>query len=200
MRRALATIHLPVSRLAGGCRKNRRSGTTRRWYLLLIHTSRFPKQNKTMATRRRAREMVLQLLYEADINPSRDTDASFAFLLARMQKRRKLAEFAAELLAGTLQHRADIDERLTALTTNWSLDRMAVIDRNILRLGGYEILFAGTPGSVAITEAISLANRYGDKNSPRFINGVLDRVLKRGHAPVKRLQTDTLSESGEAVP
>lgn len=131
-----------------------------------------------MATRRRAREMVLQMLYEADINPGREREAAYAFLRSRMQGRKALTKFADQLLAGTLEHRDAIDRQLAKLSTNWSLQRMPVIDRNILRLGAYEILYTETPGSVAISEALTLAARYGEKNSPRFINGVLDRILK----------------------
>ncbi len=131
-----------------------------------------------MSTRRRAREIVLQLLYEADINDSRDTESRRAFIRSRMQGRKALTDFACELLAGTLEHRDAIDQHLSALATNWTLPRMPVVDRNVLRLGGYEILFADTPGRVAVNESIVLAKRYGDTNSPRFVNGILDRLMK----------------------
>ncbi len=131
-----------------------------------------------MSTRRRAREIVLQLLYEADINDTRDADSARRFIRSRMQGRKALTEFANELFQGTLAHRAQIDEHLAKLATNWTLPRMPVIDRNVLRLGGYEILFSDTPGRVAVNESIVLAKRYGDKNSPRFVNGVLDRLMK----------------------
>ncbi|QDS92332.1 hypothetical protein FF011L_10740 [Roseimaritima multifibrata] len=131
-----------------------------------------------MATRRRAREIVLQLLYEADLNPGREPESSYAFVKSRMQGRKGLSDYSVGLLSGTLEHREAIDARISELTTNWSLSRMPITDRNILRLGAYEILYGGTPGSVAITEAIALASRYGDKNSPRFVNGILDKVFK----------------------
>ena len=131
-----------------------------------------------MSTRRRAREIVLQLLYEADMNDSRDADASLRFIRSRLQGRKGLTQFAGELLSGTLRHRVEIDACLSSLATRWSLPRMAVTDRNILRLGAYELLFTETPGTVAVNEAIVLAKRYGDKNSPRFVNGILDRLLK----------------------
>lgn len=131
-----------------------------------------------MSTRRRAREIVLQLLYEADMNPTRDDDAAGRFIRSRLQGRKALTEFARGLLAGTLQNRDQIDRQLDQLATHWTLPRMPVTDRNILRLGAYEILFADTPGRVAVNEAIELAKRYGDKNSPRFVNGVLDRLYK----------------------
>lgn len=131
-----------------------------------------------MATRRRAREIVLQLLYEADLNPHRDAAAARAFIRSRMQGRKGLTDFADELLQGTLRQRPQVDAEISKLATHWSLSRMAVTDRNVLRLGGYEIMFGGTPGRVAVNEAVVLAKRYGDRNSPRFVNGVLDRLMR----------------------
>lgn len=138
-----------------------------------------------MSTRRRAREIVLQLLYEADVNDSRDPEAARRFIRSRMQGRKALTEFACTLLKGTLEHREQIDELLAKLATNWTLPRMPVVDRNVLRLGAYEIMFGDTPGRVAVNESIVLAKRYGDKNSPRFVNGVLDRLLKDSEQEIK---------------
>lgn len=131
-----------------------------------------------MATRRRAREIVLQLLYEADLNPHRDAEQSRAFIRSRMQGRKGLTQFADDLLRGTLEHRERIDLEISKLATHWSLTRMAVTDRNVLRLGAFEIMFGDTPGRVAVNEAVVLAKRYGDRNSPRFVNGVLDRLMR----------------------
>lgn len=135
-----------------------------------------------MSSRRRAREIVLQLLYEADMDNGRDEDAARSFIRSRLQGRKGLTNFAHELLLGTLQHKSAIDEHLTRLATRWSLSRMAVADRNVLRLGAYEILFGETPGRVAVNEAIVLAKRYGDRDSPRFVNGILDRLLKESES------------------
>jgi N utilization substance protein B len=131
-----------------------------------------------MSTRRRAREIVLQLLYEADTNARRELESSRQFIRSRLQGRKALTDFACQLLAGTLEHQPQIDAKLTELATHWTLPRMPVVDRNVLRLGAYEILHSETPGRVAVNEAIILAKRYGDTNSPRFVNGVLDRLLK----------------------
>jgi len=130
-----------------------------------------------MSSRRRAREVVLQLLYEADMNDSRNPAEARKFIRSRMQGRTALTDFASDLLQGTLEHRDEVDLRLAQLATRWSLSRMPVVDRNILRLGGYEILFGETPDRVAVNEAILLAKRYGDKNSQRFVNGILDRLM-----------------------
>lgn len=131
-----------------------------------------------MSTRRRAREIVLQLLYEADVNGTRQPDESRQFIRSRMQGRKALTEFAFKLLEGTIERRAEIDVHLSKIATHWTLPRMPVVDRNVLRLGAYEILFAETPSRVAVNESVVLAKRYGDKNSPRFVNGVLDRLMK----------------------
>ena len=112
-----------------------------------------------MSTRRRAREIVLQLLYESDINDSRDADAARRFIRSRLQGRKALTEFACGLLQGTLQRRDEIDQQLAALATNWTLPRMPVVDRNILRLGAYEVIYGDTPGRVAVNESIVLAKR-----------------------------------------
>lgn len=136
-----------------------------------------------MATRRRAREIVLQLLYEADINPHRDQESARAFIRSRLQGRKALTDFADDLLRGTLAKRAAIDAKIGALATNWTLSRMAITDRNVLRLGAYEILYGDTPDRVAVNEAVVLSKRYGDRNSPRFVNGVLDRLMRDQASP-----------------
>ena len=142
-----------------------------------------------MSNRRRAREITLQLLYEADVaGEARSPEAAKKFVRSRMQGRRGLTEFACGILRGTLDKRDAIDTTLGELSTNWKVSRMAVIDRNILRMGGYEIGYGDTPPRVAINEAIILAKRYGDASSPRFVNGVLDRWMKEkeGRRPAKR--------------
>jgi N utilization substance protein B len=86
------------------------------------------------------------------------------------------------LLSGVRRNRAEIDACLRTWAEHWTLERMAVIDRNILRIGAYEILYTDTPGQVAINEAVELAKRYGGKQSAQFVNGILDRLLKEYRA------------------
>ena len=131
-----------------------------------------------MPRRSRAREVVLQILYEDDLNPSRNMAASDQFLSRRLNQDEALIEFARSLLSGVRRNRTELDELLAARADNWSLNRMAVTDRNVLRLGAFEILYAETPGRVAINEAVELAKRYGARQSSQFVNGVLDRLLK----------------------
>jgi transcription antitermination protein NusB len=131
-----------------------------------------------MTTRRRAREIVLQVLFEEDLNPDQDQQVADQFLVNRMHGNRPLVEFSRRLVSAVRQHRKELDRNLSAHATNWSVRRMAAIDRNILRLGAYELLHTDTPGRVVINEAVELAKRYGDRQSSQFVNGILDRVLR----------------------
>ncbi len=144
-----------------------------------------------MSTRRRAREIVLQLLYEDDLNPEQDTKVADLFLVKRLAGNRPLVMFARKLLAEVLAKRSEIDKAISAAAVNWSVRRMAAIDRNILRLGTYEILFTETPGRVVINEAIEIAKRYGDRQSGQFVNGILDRLLQEKSAQTEQLSLAT---------
>ena len=130
-----------------------------------------------MSRRSRAREIVLQVLYQDDLNSDQPEDIRLRFINARLNQDRSLVEFAEDLLAGVRQHRDAVDQQLEAIARNWKLSRMAATDRNVLRLGAYEILFTETPDRVVVNEAIELAKRYGTNNSSQFVNGVLDRLM-----------------------
>lgn len=130
-----------------------------------------------MPRRSRARQVVLQLLYEDDLNPQHNMAASDQFLRRRLQEDPELVRFARSLVSGVRRNRRELDQMLADRADNWSLDRMAATDRNVLRLGAYEILYADTPGRVAINEAVELAKRFGTRQSAQFVNGVLDRLL-----------------------
>ena len=132
-----------------------------------------------MARRSRAREIVLQVLYEDDLNPDRSPEVADRFLVSRLAGDEELVDFARSLVAGVRKHRPEIDGLLVERADNWTMERMAVTDRNILRLGAYEMLYGGTPERVAINEAVELAKRYGGKQSPHFVNGVLDRFIHK---------------------
>jgi N utilization substance protein B len=129
-----------------------------------------------MAKRSRAREVALQLLFQRDHNPGVGRAAVERFAADRLHDA-ALAAFALGLVDGVVAHLEEIDRRLGAAAENWRLPRMAAVDRNVLRLGAYELLFASdTPPSVVLNEAIELARRYGSADSPGFVNGVLDRL------------------------
>ena len=110
-----------------------------------------------------------------------------------MRQDEDLVNFAKDLLRGVRIHRREVDEKLSQLAANWSLGRMAAPDRNALRIGAFEILFADTPGRVAVNEAVELAKKFGSKHSAPFVNGVLDRLM---HSP--DLDPSTSDESPES--
>jgi len=132
-----------------------------------------------MTRRSRAREVALQLLFQRDLNPHVPREAIEQFARDRLGNPTAEA-FCLALYDGVLRHIKDIDSRIAAASENWKLHRMAACDRNVLRLGTYEIVHATpqTPGPVALDEAIELVRRYGSEDSPSFVNGVLDKVFR----------------------
>ena len=137
-----------------------------------------------MTRRSRGREVALQVLYQIEQNPGVPVTEVHQFINRRTLGEQKLAEFTAALIAGVREHQARIDAMIQEVAENWRLDRMAAIDRNILRLGAYEVLFCPeVPAKVAINEALELAKRYSTSQSSRFVNGILDRVLQLHAVP-----------------
>jgi len=130
-----------------------------------------------MTRRSRAREIALQVLYQTEQNAGLDTEEIRRFVERRLRGDRRLSEFAENLVAGVQAHQPRIDALISEVAENWRLDRMAAIDRNILRLGAFEMLFCPeVPTKVAINEALELAKRYSTAQSSRFVNGILDRL------------------------
>ncbi len=118
-----------------------------------------------MSRRRKAREVALQVLYQDDLN-SRTSPAVGDQFIQRRLRSEELVQFSRDLVAGVRRHRAQIDEVIERTAAHWSFGRMAATDRNLLRLGAYEILYAETPDRVAINEAVDLAKRYGSASPP----------------------------------
>jgi transcription antitermination protein NusB len=133
-----------------------------------------------MAKRSKAREVALQVLYEDDLNPGQEPMERTEFLRSRLQEDADLVGFAQSLIDGVRRNRSELDLLLVKTAENWSLERMAATDRNVLRLGAYEILFTETPAAVAINEAVELAKRFGAAQSAPFVNGILDKFIE-GH-------------------
>ena len=131
-----------------------------------------------MARRSRAREVALQALFQEDLNPQESLKLLSRFLATRL-KSEELRDFARQLVMGVKRNQVELDKLLEAKAKNWSLSRMAATDRNVLRLGAYEIRYAETPDPVAIDEAIELAKRFGSANSSQFVNGILDQLLEK---------------------
>jgi len=135
----------------------------------------------------RARELTLQALYQHDLVEDRTLEQLLSFCARTAPD--DVMPLASRLLQGCIEHQSTLDKLIGRTAENWKLERMAVSDRNILRLAVYEVLFRPeTPPKVAINEAIELAKRYSTENSPTFVNGVLDRIYST-HV-VDRIQPD----------
>ena len=129
-----------------------------------------------MTRRSRAREVALQLLFGQDHNPQPQRAEIERFVRERLREP-QLRDFCLGLYDGVLAHLADIDQRISAAAENWRLQRMATVDRNVLRLGAHELLQRPeTPPAAVLNEAIELARRFGTADSPAFVNGVLDKL------------------------
>ena len=144
-----------------------------------------------MTRRSRGREVALQVLYQVEQNCGVPPEEVRSFIQRRLLDDRKLCEFTEILISGVKEHQAQIDSIISSVAENWRLDRMAAIDRNILRLGAFEMLFCpDVPAKVAINEALELAKRYSTAQSSRFVNGILDRVLQwQVQEPMEPAQT-----------
>lgn len=129
-----------------------------------------------MSRRSRARAIALQVLFQDDLNPGHNPCETDAFLQRRLRGG-ELTEFARSLVAGVRRNRQELDALLGKTADNWGLERMAATDRNVLRLGAFELLYTDTPGPVVIDEAVDLAKRYGSAHSSQFVNGILDKLL-----------------------
>ena len=132
-----------------------------------------------MGARRKARELAVQMLYQYDL--SGNLPETIVSTFEELQKSKpNTREFATKIFHGTVAHIATIDEMIQQQADNWRLSRMAVVDRNIIRLSVYEFLHEDdTPKLVIIDEAIEIAKKFGTEKSSQFINGILDGILKR---------------------
>ncbi|MGA1796283.1 MAG: transcription antitermination factor NusB [bacterium] len=131
-----------------------------------------------MGKRRKAREFALQVLFQQDI--TRDNwEESLNLFWEITPADPEVIEFTTTLVKGTIEHLHEIDDLIRRFAQNWDINRMAIVDRNLLRFSIYELLyFEGIPPKVTINEAIELAKIFGTKDSGRFINGILDRICK----------------------
>ena len=134
-----------------------------------------------MGSRRKSRILAVQALYSWDMTAC-EPDALYAFPWRSPTVAEDTLTFARLLVAGTLEHIDEIDRHITAQLEHWDFSRLARVDLAILRVSGYELLFQGdTPATVTIDEAIGIAKEFSDRDSFRFINGVLDGIRKRSN-------------------
>jgi transcription antitermination protein NusB len=133
-----------------------------------------------MGSRRKARECALQMLFAADVAemPADDVVRSYWAELGETDLDETAREFATRLAAQTLSNLELLDERIRSRAEHWRISRMAVVDRNILRLAVYEFLYEPTPRTVAINEALEIARRFSTYEATQFINGILDAIKR----------------------
>jgi N utilization substance protein B len=154
------------------------------------------------ASRRRSRQAALQMLYAVDV-AQRGGPAQRARLAADVFETAsvhvELPEgarvFAKELVTGVTERLAELDAAIVRHARNWRLERMAAVDRNVLRLGAWEILYGGAPPEIAIDEAVELARRFGGERSPAFVNGILDAIFRE-----RRDAAEPGGSGGEGTP
>ena len=138
----------------------------------------FEKSGKSSGTRRKARECALQMLFAADLvhNESNILTDDFWNELGETDIDEKTRDFSNNLVHGTLKHLEVIDDRVRTRAEHWRIERMAIVDRNVLRLAVYEFLFEDTPHTVVINEGLEIARRFSTFEATQFINGILDAI------------------------
>ena len=137
-----------------------------------------------MASRRRARERALQIMFLWDSRKESADDAIQAYYDGLYSEEKLERDpFVSELVRGTVEHLAEIDDRITRHAEHWRMERMPAVDRNILRVAVYEMTRGGTPAPVSIDEALELARKFSGEESVQFVNGVLDAVRRETSQP-----------------
>lgn len=129
-----------------------------------------------MGTRHQARERALQILFQHDIHGK--AGVRLEEFWTEYPTTDELKAFAEQLVKGVLEHKKDLDAVIAKYATNWTVSRMPIVDRNILRAGLYEFLWMDdVPANVTMDEAVELAKSFGDEEASKFVNGILDKVL-----------------------
>ena len=137
-----------------------------------------------MGKRRKARELALQFLYQLDLQGEAEPSRQLPEFWGRHPVDQEVRSFAEQLVRGTKLHQGKIDELIAHYAEHWDLERMAVVDRNILREGIFELLWMSeVPPKVVINEALEIAKKFSTHESSSFINGILDRVHKELRPP-----------------
>lgn len=129
-------------------------------------------------SRRLAREAALRVLFQVEVGRD-ELDAAIAYNASELDLDDKALRFTEKLARGVMKHRSELDELLNSYAVDWTIERMAYVDRNVLRLAAFEMLYDDeTPAGVAINEAVELAKRYGTDDSGKFVNGILGNIAR----------------------
>ncbi len=129
-----------------------------------------------MGKRRRARELAVQVLFHMEYNGGEPEEA-FELVCTHFEAPESVQPFSKDLVKGVIEHKEEVDSRIRRASRNWKLERMSRVDRSVLRLATYEILFRDDiPPKVSIDEAVELGKKFGSDDSAAFINGILDNI------------------------
>ncbi len=152
-----------------------------------------------MGSRRKARECALQMLFAADVSQTSPDDLVKTYWaeLGDAEIEEPARDFATRLAMGTLAHTTELDERIRLRAEHWRISRMAIVDRNILRLAVYEFLHEPTPRTVAINEALEIARRFSTYEATQFINGILDAIKRDLDEHQPQTSVDLTADSDE---
>jgi N utilization substance protein B len=144
-----------------------------------------------MGTRRSGREAAIQFLYQYDTHKPEKLDVALAAFWKQSEEKKAVCDFAEDLLRGAIGKLPEVDAKIRGLADNWDFERLAVVDRNILRLAIYEMLHRPEiPPVVSINEAIEIAKKFSTAESGKFVNGLLDKVKKDLLRPARQAAGD----------
>ena len=153
-----------------------------------------------MGSRRKARECALQMLFAADVAGTRGDQLARTFWseLTDDELEPGAQDFATRLAMGALAHLEEVDERIKSRAEHWRISRMALVDRNLLRLAVYEFLHEATPRTVTINEALEIARRFSTYEATQFINGILDAIKRDLDQDSPEAETTAPEAAGDA--
>jgi len=152
-----------------------------------------------MSRRTKSRQAAIQILFQDDFNPDHSRDQDRKYLVEHLADDLELIDLAWLMIDGVRQKTAKIDAMVDQAADNWNLNRISSIEHNIIRLAIFEAKYFGTPVAVAIDEAIRSAKKFGGKESPRFVNGVLDRILCTGKETQQNSVATEVEGASQAV-
>ncbi len=156
-----------------------------------------------MGARRKARECALQMLFQYDLSRQPVDELIKTYWGELAEAGEDVQEFANELTAGVIAHIAELDERIRLRAEHWRIPRMAIVDRNLLRLAVYEFVYqATTPKTVAINEALEIARRFSTHEATQFVNGILDAIKRDMEAnppPLPEPNDESLATTNSAT-
>ena len=160
-------------------------------------------EQEDMSSRRRSREMAIQVLYQVDMAQS-DLAEALRLFCEHFKAPESIRDFAFELARGAHEHQEEVDSLIKGFSENWRLERMPTVDRNILRLAIYELLYRpDIPAKVSINEAVDLGKKYGSEDSGSFINGILDRIRlhleETGRRETRAANDSTFGQAGDTA-